>query len=59
MGIIESKLMMSDIFLKPTVVITNYMYRNKAVRILKKAKAACLTTRSIKSKIIMETIIQI
>ena len=51
---IEGKLMMSEILLKPTVVIQNMMYTDKATRILKKAENACLITHSIKSKVIME-----
>lgn len=51
---IEGKLMMSEILLKPTVVIQNMMYTDKATRILKKAENACLITHSIKSKVTME-----
>ena len=35
---IEGKLMMSEIFLSPTVVIHNELSRNKAIRIIKKQK---------------------
>jgi len=56
---VEGKLMMSEVFLKPTVVIHNEMYRDKAIRILKKAEYACLITHSIKSKITMEIIIEV
>ncbi len=45
---IDDKLVMSEILLKPSVVIHNEVYRNKAMRILKKAENACLITRSIK-----------
>lgn len=55
----ERKLMMSEIFLKPTVVITNEMHRKKTMHILKKAKKTCLITRSITSKVTMETTIQV
>ena len=51
---VEGKLMMSKILLKPTVVINNVDYRDKAIRVLKKAENACLISRSIKSKITME-----
>lgn len=56
---VEGKLMMSEILLKPTVVIINEIHRNKAIRVLKKAEAACLITRSITSKITMEIIIDV
>ena len=51
---IDGKFVMSEILLKPTVVIHNEIHRNKATRILKKAEDACLITNSIKSKTTME-----
>ena len=51
--------MMSEILLKPTVIIHNEKYIDKATRILKKAEDACLIAHSIKSKIIMEVNIQV
>ena len=51
---VDGKLMMSEILLKPTVVINSVDYRDKAIRVLKKAENACLISRSIKSKITME-----
>jgi peroxiredoxin-like protein len=56
---IEGKLQMSEILLKPTVIIHNEKYTDKAMRILKKAEDACLITRSIKSKIKMEINIEV
>src|SRR5680860_633248 len=56
---VEGTLMMSEIFLKPTVVIRNEKYTNKAMRILQKAENACLITHSVKSKITMEMIIEV
>jgi organic hydroperoxide reductase OsmC/OhrA len=50
---------MSEIHLKPKVVIHNEAHRDKAIRIIKKAEDACLITRSIKSKIKMEIIIEV
>ncbi len=52
-------LMMSEIILKPTVVIQNEAYKDKAVRVLKKAENACLISHSIKSKITMEITIEV
>lgn len=51
---VDGKLMMSEILLKPTVVINSVDYRDKAIRVLKKAENSCLISRSIKSKITME-----
>jgi organic hydroperoxide reductase OsmC/OhrA len=56
---IEGKLMMSEIELMPTVVIHNEKYRDKAMRILKKAEDACLIAHSVKSKITMEINIEV
>jgi peroxiredoxin-like protein len=56
---VEGKLMMSEIILEPTVVIHNELYRNKAMRILKKAEDACLISNSVKSKITMEITIEV
>jgi len=56
---VKGKLMMSEVFLKPTVVIHNEKHRDKAVRIIKKAEDACLISHSVKSKITMEINIQV
>ena len=56
---VEGKLMMSEILLKPTVVIHNEAHRDRATRIVKKAEDACLISRSIKSKIEMEITIDV
>lgn len=56
---VEGKLMMSEVHLKPTVVIHDEQYQSKAIRILKKAEDACLISHSVKSKIIMEINIQV
>jgi len=59
LDMIEGQLMMSEILLKPTVVIHNELHRNKAMRILKKAEDSCLIARSMKTKITMEITIQV
>ncbi|OAQ42302.1 osmotically inducible protein OsmC [Pedobacter psychrophilus] len=56
---IEGKLMMSEIYLEPKVIIHNELYRDKAMRIVKKAEDACLIAHSIKSKIFVEIIIEV
>lgn len=56
---VEGKLMMSEILLKPTVVISNEKYRDKAIRIIKKAEDACLISHSVKSNITLEIAIDV
>jgi len=51
---VEGTVMMSEILLKPTVVIRNETYKDKAMRIVKKAENACLISHSIKSKVTMD-----
>jgi peroxiredoxin-like protein len=50
----DGKFMMSEITLKPTLVIADEKYTDKAHRILQKAESACLITRSIKTEIKLE-----
>lgn len=56
---VEGKLMISEIVLKPHVVISNEQFRDKAVRVLKKAEDACLISHSVRSKITMEITIEV
>lgn len=51
--------LMSEILLKPTVVIKNALDIHKTERIVKKAEDACLITHSIKSKVTIETTITV
>lgn len=55
----EGKLMISEVHLKPTVVIHNETYRDKAIRIIKKAEDACLIAHSIKTKIMSEINVEV
>jgi len=55
----NGRMLMSEILLKPTVVIRDEAFRSKAARILKKAEDACLIAHSVKSKITMEIDIQV
>lgn len=50
----DGKFAMTEIILRPTLVITNEKYSDKANRILQKAEAACLITRSVKTSVKME-----
>jgi peroxiredoxin-like protein len=54
---VDGKLVMSEIHLKPTVVIHEEVHKNKAIRIVKKAEDACLISRSITSKVITDIIV--
>jgi peroxiredoxin-like protein len=51
--VIEGKYMISEITLKPTVIIANEEDREKAERVLRKSEAACLITNSVKSSVTM------
>ncbi len=51
---VDGKLMMSEITLESTVIITDEKDREKAEKILHKSEAACLISNSIKSKITMQ-----
>lgn len=56
---VDGKIIMSEVILKPLVVITSDLQRNKAIRILKKSENSCLIRHSIKSKITMEVQIKV
>lgn len=51
---IDGKYLMSEVTLKPLLTITDETQREKAMRVLQKAEAACLISNSIKSKIVFE-----
>lgn len=51
---VDGQYMISEITLHPTVVIKDEATREKALRIISKAEAACLISNSIKSKITCE-----
>ncbi|MGK7370827.1 MAG: OsmC family protein [Candidatus Halalkalibacterium sp. M3_1C_030] len=48
---VDGKFMVTEITLEPELVIEEEKYKDKATRILEKAEAACLITRSIKTEI--------
>ncbi len=51
---VDGKYMISEITLKPELLINNETDREKAGRVLAKSEAACLISNSVKSKIIFE-----
>ncbi|OSZ81963.1 osmotically inducible protein OsmC [Chitinophagaceae bacterium IBVUCB1] len=50
--IVDGKYMISEVALKPVIIINNHEDKEKAMRIIQKSEAACLISNSIKSKII-------
>jgi organic hydroperoxide reductase OsmC/OhrA len=56
---VEGKLLISEFQLKPIVVISDERFMDKAVRIVKKAKDACLISNSVQSKITMEITVEV
>ncbi len=57
--LIDGKLLISEILLQPTVTIYNEQFRDKTIRILKKAEDACLIANSMRSTISMEINIEV
>jgi organic hydroperoxide reductase OsmC/OhrA len=55
----DGKLQMTEVILKPVLVITKEEDREKALRILNKTEANCLITNSIKAKVLMTPLIEI
>jgi peroxiredoxin-like protein len=51
---VEGKFMMSEVTLRPKVVINEEKDRDRALRIIEKAENACLISNSVKSKINLE-----
>jgi peroxiredoxin-like protein len=56
---VDGKLMLNEIELTPTVVITDLAQQEKAIRILHKAEAACLISNSLKSTVLLHPIVLI
>jgi peroxiredoxin-like protein len=50
----SGKFAITEIILKPKLVITDTNQKEKAIRILQKSEEACLITRSINTKVILE-----
>lgn len=56
--LVEGKLLMTEIALKPVLLISNQSDKDRAERILQKSEAACLISNSIKSKTTLVTLIE-
>ena len=52
--LVDGKYLMSEVVLKPVVILSNEDDREKALKVLHKSEAACLISNSVKSKIILE-----
>ena len=52
--LVDGKYIMSEVVLKPVVILSNEEDREKALKVLHKSEAACLISNSVKSKIILE-----
>lgn len=55
----SGKFVITEIILRPELVIMDEGQKDKALRILQKAEEACLITRSIKTKVKLEPIVAI
>ena len=55
----DGKYVMSKITLRPVLVITDPNQESKAYRLLEKADQICLITRSIKSEVVVEPVVEI
>jgi organic hydroperoxide reductase OsmC/OhrA len=56
--LVEGKLLMTEIALKPVLLISKESDKDRAERILQKSEVACLISNSIKSKTTLVTSIQ-
>ena len=57
--IVADKYIMSEVTLMPVLVIGNEADKERAMRILQKSEAACLISNSVKSKIILQPMIEV
>lgn len=56
---VDRRFLMTEIILKPKVTITEEKDRDRAERVLQKSEEVCLISNSIKTKVSMETTIEI
>lgn len=56
---VDGKYMVSEIIVKPIIVIPEEKHRERCMRIVEKAETNCLISNSVKSKIIVEPEIKI
>ena len=56
---VDGKFMMTEVLLKPTLVINDAEQQEKALRVLQMSEKACLISNSVKSTIIFDPIIKV
>ncbi len=56
---VDGNFMISEIELKPEIIVAEEKYREKALRIIEKSEKMCLISNSIKSKIILSPEIKV
>jgi len=54
----EGRFLMTEVILYPTVTIADEKDRERALRVLQKAEAACLISNSVRSKITMQPVVE-
>lgn len=56
---VDGKFLMSEVVLKPRVTIRRQEDYDRALRVIQKSEAACLISNSVKSKIVMQPLIEV
>ncbi|MGB9697395.1 MAG: OsmC family protein [Ignavibacteria bacterium] len=56
---VDGKYMVSEIVLKPKIIIPEERHRDRCLRIIEKSEANCLISNSIKTKVIIEPEIKV
>lgn len=56
---VDGKFVMSTITLKAVLTIADSTHKDKAIRVMEKAEAACLITRSVKTEVRLEPLVNI
>ncbi|SDB29032.1 Organic hydroperoxide reductase OsmC/OhrA [Flavobacteriaceae bacterium MAR_2010_188] len=56
---VDGKMMISEISLRPTIVISDELQTSRAMRIVQKAENACLISNSMKSKINLDITVEV
>jgi organic hydroperoxide reductase OsmC/OhrA len=56
---VDGKFLMTEVILEPRVVVPYEKDRERADRVLQKSEAACLISNSVRSKIIMNPVIEV
>lgn len=56
---VDGKFLMTEVILEPRVIIVHEKDRERAERVLQKSESSCLISNSIKSKVIMHSLIEV